>query len=199
MVPCHPNQELSTSWRCKVLQPPMEAELVRLEEELEARALAGRTSTKLHVSDWGAEQREDPLLRVVSEWLKDGKAQGLGTYFLKDVATTTAIPAYERVRENFMLSRGIIYLDKMSVGELDSFLVFMVPEGYCRTTLNGCHQNGCHQWKERTLAQVAKRFWWPGMATELHHIMVTCRHCKMFEGRGETASLCPILVSTHWN
>ena len=97
-----------------------------------------------------------------------------------------------RVRENFVLMGGTIYLCKTPVGEIDSFLVFVVPEGHCRTILNGCCQDSCHQQKERILALVAWRFW---MAMKLHHVVDTCRCCKMFKGRRETATLCLILVS----
>ena len=121
-----------------MLQPLIEAELVRFEEELEARVLTGRPSTKLHVTDWSAEQREDPLLRAMSKWLRDGKNQGLDTYFPKDLAASTTAQAYLRVRKNFILRGGIIYLHKTPVGEIDSFLVFIVSEGHCRTALNGC-------------------------------------------------------------
>ena len=166
-----------------------------MEEELEARVLAAQAGVKLHMMDWGAEQREDPLLRAVSQWLRHGKVQGFGTYLPKDLATSTTTQAYMRVRENFRLRGDIIYLQKTLVGEIDSFLVFVVPEGHCQTTLNGCHWDGCHQHKERTLALAAERFWWSGMVSELHYMVDTCRRCKMFKGRSKTALLHPILVS----
>ena len=91
--------KIDTPWRCKVFQPLMEVELVRSEEELEARVLAGRSGTKLHVTGSGAEQREDLLLKAMSEWLKNGETRGLGMYFPKDWTTSTTTQVNESERK----------------------------------------------------------------------------------------------------
>ena len=95
--------EIGASQRCEVLQPLMEAELLRMEEELEARMLAGQTGAKLHIMDWESEQKENPLLRAMNQWLKDGKLRSLNTYFSKDLGAMTATQVYIRIKEKLCI------------------------------------------------------------------------------------------------
>ena len=46
-------------------------------EETAVQGCAAHTSVNLHVTDWVAVQQEDPILKIVMEWISSDKVQDL--------------------------------------------------------------------------------------------------------------------------
>ena len=69
---------------------------------------AAHTHVNLHVMDWVAVQQEDPILKIVMEWIFSHKVQDL-KHLLGDHTTTEEVHAILRERKKFTLHQGALY------------------------------------------------------------------------------------------
>ena len=66
-------------------------------------------------------------------------------------------------RNNFIMKKGMLYVNIMPKGETEGLLAFMFPSAHQCAALNGVHQDAGHQGQQRTLAIAQECFWWPKM------------------------------------
>ena len=77
-------------------------------EETAVQAQATHICVNLHVMDWVAAQQEDPILKIVMEWISTHKVQDL-KHLLGDHTMMEEGMAILREWKKFMLHQGALY------------------------------------------------------------------------------------------
>ena len=102
---------IGTAERAKAYDSMMAKADERIHQQVEETAVQGHvthTPVKLHVMDWVAAQKEDPILKIVMEWISSDKTQVLrhfgGDHIMKEKGMSIL-----RKRKNFMLHHGLLY------------------------------------------------------------------------------------------
>ena len=95
-------------------------------EETAVQAWATHMCVNLHVMDWVAAQQEDPILKIVMEWISTCKVQDL-KHLLGDHATTEEGMAILGELKKFMLHQGAPYHCHTLARELEDAMWFIVP------------------------------------------------------------------------
>ena len=83
----------------------------RINQQVEDTVVQGHathTHVNLHVTDWVATQQEDPILRIVMEWISFHKVQDL-KHLLGDHTIMEKGMAILRERKKFTLQQGVLY------------------------------------------------------------------------------------------
>ena len=119
--------------------------------EKEVHVAAGQVQVEMHMTNWAAGQREDPVLNAVLGWLGTQKKTDLRT-LLGEHASSKEGQMVWRNHQNFMTLQNILYLCSMPKGENEDLLLFMVPKAHQTATLNGFHLDAGHQGHDCTLS-----------------------------------------------
>ena len=162
--------------------------------EKELHVTTGWVQIEMHVTDWAAAQREDPVLNAMLNWLGTQKKTNLRT-LLREHAFSEEGWMVWRNCQNFTTLQNALYLCSMPKGENEDLLLFMVPNAHWIVTLNGCHWDAGHQGHDHTLSLLQECFWWPGMANQMRQSIRACTCCLQYEGGFPKAPLCPILAT----
>ena len=174
---------------------------IEREEEIQAKIAQ---NTQLHVIDWKAAQRDDPLIRGTLQWISGDKKQDLPDVLGPVLSRSVEGQEYIRNKSRFRLHNGLLYLFtqprvKKPNGEyidaLDTCNAFVVPTDHRKSAIRGCHDLMGHQGRDRTLSLVRERFWWPGMHSMVTQQLQKCPRCRLFKAKPSTEELFPILVT----
>ena len=92
----------------------------------------------MHVTDWAAAQREDPVLDAILNWLEAQKKTNLRTLLGEHVSSEEGQIIW-RNHQNFMILQNTLYLCSTPKGENEDLLLFMVLTAHQIAALNGCH------------------------------------------------------------
>ena len=92
----------------------------------------------MHMTDWAETQREDPVLKVVLNWLEAQKKTDLKT-LLGEHASSKEGQLVWRNCQKFMIHQKALYLCSMPKGKNEDLLFFMVPMVHQVTALKGSH------------------------------------------------------------
>ena len=103
--------------------------------ETAVQVRATHKSANLHVMDWVAAQQEDPILKIVMEWISIHKLQDM-KHLLGDHTTTEEGMAILREWKKFTLHQGSFYHCHTPARELEEAMWFKVPVA----------QSGSHGW-----------------------------------------------------
>ena len=156
-------------------------------------------SLPMHPVEWSAEQRADPALKEIIDWLKTDKAPAgdLLRRLACKIADCSEKEAriYYAVRKAFKLHKGLLYLRRTPKNEVTEFLAFVVPRARRRMALDGCHRDAGHQGQQRTLELVSDRFWWPYMSTDVKNVVKNCKRCLQHESKALKPPMVNIVVS----
>ena len=98
----------------------------------------------LHVMDWVAVKQEDPIPKIVMEWISSHEGQDLKD-LLGDHAMTEEGMSILRERKKFMLHQGSLCHNHIPAGEQEETLQFVVPMAHRTVAMNGCHRDAGHQ------------------------------------------------------
>ena len=90
--------------------------------------------------DWVAAQQEDPILKIVIEWISSHKVQDL-KHLLGDHAMMEEGVAILREQKKFTLHQGALYHCHTLAIELEEALQFVVPMAYRVVAMNWCHRD----------------------------------------------------------
>ena len=164
-------------------------------EETAVQARATHMCVNLHVKDWVAVQQEDPILKIVMEWISTHKVQDL-KHLLGDHTTTEEGMAILREWKKFMLHQGALYHCHTLARELEEVMQFIVPIAHRVAAMNMCHRDTGHQGQQWTLSLLQDQFWWPGMAMQMKRAISSCERCIQHEGAWAKAPLQTILVTS---
>ena len=83
--------------------------------------------------DWVAVQQEDPILKIVMEWISSHKVQDL-KHLLIDHAMREEGMTIIRERKKFMFHQGVLYHHHTLARELEE----VVPMAHRVVAMNGC-------------------------------------------------------------
>ena len=140
----------------------------------------GRTSTGIHhpilkeemyVIDWIEAQNKDPVIWKAIEWVQLGKERSL-KYHLRDLASTLEGLGFISTQKSLVLVNGKLYLKWKLKGEVETTVVFIVPNSKnllmvfigmqvirAKTGLLPCYSNGSGglgwPWKSNPLWRTA--------------------------------------------
>ena len=106
--------------------------------EKEVHVPAGQVQVEMHVTDWAASQKEDPVLNAMLNWLGAQKKTNLRT-LLGEHASSKEGRMVWRNHQNFTTLQNALYLCSMPKGENEDLLLFLVLKAHQIATLNGCH------------------------------------------------------------
>ena len=162
--------------------------------EREVFVTAGWVLVKMHMTDWAAGQREDPVLNAVLSWLEAQKTN-LRTLLGEHAFSKEGWMVWWNC-QNFMTLQNALNLCSMPKGENEDLLLFVVPKAHWIATLNGCHQDVRHQGHDHTFSLLQECFWWPGMANQVRQSIRVCTCCLQYGGGFPKAPLCPVVATS---
>ena len=162
--------------------------------EREVHIAAGWVQVDVHMTNWSAAQREDPVLNTVLSWLEAQKKTGLRTLLGEHAFSKEGWMVWQN-HQNFMTLQNTLYLRFMPKGENEDLLLFVVPKAHGVTTLNGCHWDAGHQGHEHTLSLLQEHYWWPGMANQVRQSIRAFTQCLQYEGGFPKAPLHSIVAT----
>ena len=152
----------------------------------------------MHMVNWEDAQGSDLVLAACRKWLKackdapTEKRDALLKKYLGSQVDMEEGRALFCVRNNLVLSKGLLYMSTTPKGEMEGVLAFLVLSSQCMAALNGVHHDAGHQGQQRTLALAQEHFWWPMMVEDCKALVRGCPRCHAFEGQIPKAPLCPI-------
>ena len=83
----------------------------------------------MHMTDWVAAQKEDPVLNAMLNWLGIQKKTNLRT-LLGEHASSKEGQMVKRNHQNLMTLQNTLYLHSMPKGENENLLLFVVPKAH---------------------------------------------------------------------
>ena len=95
-------------------------------EEIAVPARAIHMHVNLHVMYWVAAQQEDPILKIVIDWISTHKVQDL-KHLMGDHTTTEEGMAILREWKKFTLHQGALYYHHIPAGKQEVVMWFIVP------------------------------------------------------------------------
>ena len=138
---------IGTSERINTHDPTVAEADKRIHKEVEETAVQGCAThmcVNLHVMDWVAVQQEDPILKIVMEWISSHKVEDL-KHLLGDHATMEEVMVILREWKKFTLHQGALYYCHTPPRELEEALQFVVSMIHRVEAMNECHRNMGHQ------------------------------------------------------
>ena len=163
-------------------------------KEREVHVTAGWVQAKMHVTNWAAAQREDPVLNAMLNWLETQKKTNLRTLLGEHAFSEEGQVVWQNC-QNFMTLQNALYLCSTPKGENEDLLHFVVLRAHWVAPLNGCHWDARHQGCDHTLSLLQDDFWWPGMANQVGQSIRACTCCLQYEVGFPKAPLCPIVAT----
>ena len=148
----------------------------------------------LHVTDWVATQREDPILKTMVEWISIQKVQDL-KHLLGDDANTEDGMAFLWEQKKQVLYQGAFYHQHTPAGELEETMQFIVPKAHWVAAMNRYHREAGHQGQQQMLYLLQDWFLWPGMAAQMQKTISNCKQCIQHGETQAKAPMQPIIVT----
>ena len=111
--------------------------------EIAVQTRAVHMHVNLHVTDWVATQWEDPILRIMIEWISNQKVQDL-KHLLGDDANTEERMAIFQEWKKLMLYPGALCHHHTTAWELEEAMQFVVPKAHWVAAMNGCQRDVGH-------------------------------------------------------
>ena len=112
-------------------------------------------------------QQEDPILKIVMEWISSHKVQDLKHLLGDHTMMEEGMAILMRERKKFTLHQGALYHCHTLARELEeSYVQFVVPMAHRVAAMNGCHRDAGHQgqWQTLSLLQDKVLVAWHGNA-----------------------------------
>ena len=164
---------LGSVHQAKVHDPAIVKGDHHLEQEL--CVAAGHTLVQMHVMDWVAAQKEDPMLSTVLDWLRAQKKTDLKA-LLSEHASSEEGWLILQNQQNVTIHQGALYLCSTPKGETEDLLLLIMHKAHCVTALNRCHGDAGHQGHDCTLSLLWEHTWWLGMAKQMQQSIKSCAH-----------------------
>ncbi|XP_048067043.1 uncharacterized protein LOC125280510 [Megalobrama amblycephala] len=123
----------------------------------------------LSEEDLAAQQRADPELKELLEYLESGE---------KPLGRTSQSPTmamWMREWNKLEIKNGVLYRKRMDQGRVLGQLV--LPRDLRQMVLTSLHDDMGHLGLERTLDLLRSRFYWPKMADAVEKKIKTCQRC----------------------
>ena len=148
----------------------------------------GLPTSQIDVRQLRRAQREDKLLSLWVRCVRDKV-----TPKRNDLISDRRHSTLNKSRNNLKLIRGVLYREITEKEVKKQQLV--LPEEYIQEAIKGCHDNVGHPGRERTIALLRERFFWPGMTTDVEKWVKGCERCTKRKSTTEKAPLVSITSS----
>ena len=159
-------------------------------QEVQAIQTRGRTTPYQDKDSWHEEraelrenQKTDPVLSLVHEWVERGKRPE----FDEISGEGRELKFYWGQFSSLRLVRGILVriLKREQLGPKQQVLI---PRGMREQVLRECHEarTAGHLGRNKTVANVKRRFIWPGMRKDAEIHVKTCELCAKYKTSGKT-------------
>ena len=119
------------------------------------------------VRDWAKLQREDRVIRAVIKLLEGATTDVRGL--------DKEGQALWQCRKQLQLRDNILYRKRLDDG--DEVFQLVLPPEFRDQALRGCHDDVGHMGRERTMALLRDRFFWPGMTKSVVDHVEQCPRC----------------------
>ena len=162
--------------------------------EKEVHVAAGKVLVEMHITNWPAAQREDPVLDAVLHWLEAKKKTDLRTLLGEHTSSEEGQMVW-RNHQNFTILQNVLYLCSMPKGGKDNLLLFEELKAHWTASLNRCHRDMGHQGHDHTLSLLQECFWWPRMVNQIRQLIQACMHYIQYKGGFPKAPLCAIVTT----
>ena len=118
------------------------------------------------------QQRDDPLLQRFLKFWRDGVKPQSKALHSRDIRAL--VRRWDRIKEK----DGVLYVKTQDPvkGERHQLLL---PVSLQPTILEALHSQAGHQGRERALALIMQRFYWPGVATDVEKWCSRCERCMV--------------------
>ena len=192
---------IETAERANAYDPTVAKADERIHQQVEETAVQGcpaHTCVNLNVLDWVAVQLEDPILKIVMEWISSNIVQDL-RHLLGD--HTIMEEGMSILREKFTPYQDALYHCQPLAGDLEEALWLVVPTAHRVTARNRCHRDMGYQGQWQMVSLLQDQFWWPGMVMRIQKVISrcdSCERCIQHEGAQVKAPLQAILVTSPW-
>ena len=147
-------------------------ECVALAQHVEVTEIDnGDPDTPLSEVDWRVEQGKDPTVAKVIELLGAGHKLTNRQSALQPEAVRKLLREWDRLKlqDNLLYRAGTV-----SGNPVDQLVL---PEAFQDVVFMGLHDDAGHQGRERTIALVKSRFYWPGMDFYIEKRVGQCPRC----------------------
>ncbi|XP_061167203.1 uncharacterized protein LOC133176048 [Saccostrea echinata] len=128
-------------------------------------------SQELSTVNWKEKQDEHPVISKVKYLLTTGERLDSENVDIE----TEEVKKYLRERKSFEIRKGVLFrntqMDGMNIRQL------VLPKSMIGTIFKGLHEDIGHQGREKTSWLVKKRFYWPGMNTDMREKVGHCGRC----------------------
>ena len=165
-------------------------------QERAVQALAPWPWVELHLNDWAAAHREDPVLQVTLDWIADQKKGDPKKLFSEHTESEEGSVVL-CTQQKLTLHQGALYQWHTTTGEIEEILWFVVHKVHWIAALNGCHRDTGHQGWQQMQFLLQDCFWWPGMGDQMWRMLKNCERCIQHEGAQSKVPLHQIVVTAH--
>ena len=146
---------------------------VAVDKEGTTPTASAPTFPEYTIQDLRKLQLEDPNLERVFYWLEIGHKPTLRQMSKEKGEVRKILRKYHLLQ----LKDGVLYLT--SKGLDGEFLQMVLPESLRSQVLESLHDCSGHQGRERTLALVKRRCYWPGMQGDVIKWIEKCERCMI--------------------
>ncbi|XP_060575985.1 uncharacterized protein LOC132733359 [Ruditapes philippinarum] len=151
---------------CSRIIPPPYFETIPADIDIiEATDNPSQPMAQIEFREIRRKQRQDPMIEKWRRAIIDKK--------LPPKSWDRDDTIMKRVYDKLHLKRGILYkhIEKDNINQL------VVPKCYRYDILKGLHDNVGHPGRERTLALLRERFYWPRMSVDVDNWVSNCNRC----------------------
>ena len=160
-----------------------------------------------HVTDWNAEQRSDPMIAAVLDWLttNENRRPSLAKTMPAGAENKPERAAYTSNINHFRTyelppdeaapdarSKLVLYRVKKRKNSEELVWQFVVPKEWRGRVLKGCHDDVAHMGAQRVVELLIQRFWWPGMTAEAEAYCKKCLTCIKVQAKETKEPLVPL-------
>ena len=155
---------------------------------------AGTPAKDPHVSrppstppDWAREQREDPVISRVLDYVTSGECPPLRTRQKEAWEVNLLLREWDRL----VVKEGVLYRRRVdSEGEN---LKLVLPCKFRQIALESLHDEMGHLGTERTIDLIRSRFYWPYLGRDVKHYVITCGRCVRRKGISNATNTAPLV------
>ena len=126
--------------------------------------------------DWASQQREDPELNVIIQWLEEEEDPDPGILYLQ----SSAVKHLWRLKEQLALRQGILCYKWVCPSGTVTRSLIIVPSQRRQEIIAAAHANVCsgHPGPEKTVHFIRHRFFWVGMKEDVKVYIQSCDLCS---------------------
>ena len=156
---------------CKSEQPSLVESIAMSHVDIvEVTECPEQTMAQVEMREIRKQQREDPLIGFWVRAVKDKKFPSRDTFY-----NNRENMILYRTFNNLEMIRGVLYRKIVENEENKQQLV--LPKVYIEEVLRGLHNDMGHPGREKTIALVRDRFFWPGMSSDTEAWVKKCGRC----------------------